>query len=100
MFSSRSQLDFYLRCRFPRLSDWNRVLTARGRRRQQWRRMGRVVAVGVLAYVLVLYRETLEHPNDSGIVGGVADTTLGMMGFVAHAVQGSRGWLSQYIPKI
>ncbi|RAQ47304.1 dimethylaniline monooxygenase [Aspergillus flavus] len=88
----RSQLDFYLRCRFPRLSDWNRVLTPQGRERQLWRRMGRVVVVGVLTCALIFYR-------DSGIIDRVADTTMSMMSFVSQTVQESREWVLQRTPK-
>lgn len=52
---SRSQLDFYLRCRFPRLSDWNRSLTLLGQSRQRRQQVVRclaiaAVAIGVLAH--------------------------------------------------
>ncbi|KAL4864236.1 hypothetical protein BDV12DRAFT_176441 [Aspergillus spectabilis] len=50
----RSQLDFYLRCRFPRLSDWNQRLTARGQSRQHRRQIMHCLAVTVVA-IGVLY---------------------------------------------
>ncbi|RMZ43046.1 dimethylaniline monooxygenase [Aspergillus flavus] len=86
----RSQLDFYLRCRFPRLSDMNRMLKPQGRERQLWRRMGRVVVVGVLTCALIFYRELWKYTVDSGIIDRVADTTMSMMSFVSRTVQESR----------
>lgn len=99
ILTSRSQLDFYLRCRFPRLSDWNRVLKPQGRERQLWRRMGRVVVVGVLTCALIFYRELWKYTVDSGIIDRVADTTMSMMSFVSRTVQESREWVLQRTPK-
>ncbi|RAQ62585.1 dimethylaniline monooxygenase [Aspergillus flavus] len=95
----RSQLDFYLRCRFPRLSDMNRMLKPQGRERQLWRRMGRVVVVGVLTCALIFYRELWKYTVDSGIIDRVADTTMSMMSFVSRTVQESREWVLQRTPK-
>ncbi|KAL2788248.1 hypothetical protein BJX66DRAFT_327241 [Aspergillus keveii] len=46
----RSQVDYHLRCRFPRLSNWNRTMTVRGmnRQRRHW-------AIGYLAIATVCF---------------------------------------------
>ncbi|THC97909.1 hypothetical protein EYZ11_002607 [Aspergillus tanneri] len=78
----RSQLDFYLRCKFPRYRDWNRTLSRKGQRRQL-RRRATSVLLGAIAlaacYGVIMYEE----------VGLSADA----MEYVTQGVQRSRNWI-------
>jgi hypothetical protein len=86
-------LDFYLRCRFPWLSNWDRVLTPRGRQQQLLRQVKTAVVMGTLIFTLFFYRWMWNYAVDNGSVDRVANIAISLLEFVAKTVQQSRGWV-------
>jgi hypothetical protein len=94
---SRSQLDYYMRCRFPRLSDWNRVLTPQGRRRLSLRRATIAVAMGTLACTILFYHQGWMSGIDNGLITGVAILAICALDFIAETAKRSQIWVAQHV---